>query len=257
MNSPVYAEIIHGVETELVIKGVNMLYKGFREEGDIVSWFDKNDVDGLLLFGVHDKHHYKISRLLSNIPIVGVLGDRHSYDFDHIFYDIDMVSDLAVGYFKEENIEEVLCVCPTMHRQRFAYLAEANSISTKIIKENDKVFVTNESVNAPNHNELNKLITDYLRDNPLPKGIFIPCDSYAVPLYSILMQKGYVPGDDFKVVSVNNEASLLSGLMPKPATVDIRSFELGRAAVQRLIWRRENLSEPTSVLTLPPLLVRS
>jgi DNA-binding LacI/PurR family transcriptional regulator len=256
VNSPVYAEIIHGVESELARKGVNMLFRSVRNPEEVASWIDKRNLDGLILFGDHEALPMDIVRKLSLMPVVAVLGDSPSYDYDRVSYEKSMVDFLAAEYFVENNVNEVLCIYCSRHTPKFQELANQNGIKLEILCNDDDVFVTNEDMNCPDRNKLDMYISRYLEKNTLPQGIFLPCDSYAVPIYSTLLQRGYVPGRDFKVVSINNETSLLSGLMPRPCTVDIRSFELGRASVQRLLWRCEHPGEPATLLTLPPLLVK-
>lgn len=256
LQSPVYAEIIHGVEEELAKADMNMMFKQMREDNDISEWFSNRELDGIILFSPEGKLGDWVRLNHKTVPVVSILGWQSGFGWcDKISYNNPAVAELAMDYLLSRGHRKLLILDSDRHTQRLRELAEKNGIEAASISSEDGFYITNEQENRPNQAVLYEKFDEYLAGNDLPSAIFLPADAFAVPVYSLLMQKGYTAGKDFEVVSVNNEASLLDGLHPRPATVDIQSYEMGRAAVQRLLWRKEHPDEPRLTLTIDPMLI--
>ena len=255
INSPVYAEIIHGVEEELAKTDMNMVFRQADNGHDIFGWVSRRELDGLILFGPHGSLHDWIRINNKTVPVVSILDSTSSCWSDNISYDKPAVAERVIEYIKGRGHREFLEVGSSRHSRQLAELADINGMKITTLTDESDFYITNEQENRPNQIALAEKFEQYLSANELPRVIFLPADAFAVPVYSILMQKGLVAGRDFEVISVNNEASLLDGLNPRPATIDIRSFDMGRTAVQRLIWRKQNPDEPRLTLLLDPLLI--
>lgn len=72
---------------------------------------------------------------------------------------------------------------------------------------------------------------------PSPTAIFCPADSIAALVYRALAVRGLVAGRDVSVVSCNHERSLVAGLWPSLATVEVYPQRIGRMAVEQLTRR--------------------
>jgi DNA-binding LacI/PurR family transcriptional regulator len=70
-----------------------------------------------------------------------------------------------------------------------------------------------------------------------PTAIFCPADSIAALVYRALAVRGLVAGRDVSVVSCNHERSLVAGLWPSLATVEVYPQRIGRMAVEQLTRR--------------------
>ncbi len=255
-NSPVYAEIIHGVEAELAANGMTMIFKHVSDESNVAEWVAQRDIDGVVLFAPSHTFVKSINRSNTKVPVVSILGDTQPFWCDRISYDKPAVAARAIDYLKGRGHREFLEIHNSNHSRRLAELADIYGMRIiTLANDPNEVFISNEHENRANQVALDLKFEQYLSSNKLPKAIFLPCDAFAVPVYSILMRRGFVAGRDFEAVSVNNEKSLLDGLMPRPATVDIRSYDMGRAAVQRLLWRNGHPDEPRMTLTMDPLIV--
>lgn len=256
VNSPVYAEIIHGVEAELTSRGKTMLFRQVTDDEDLENWISSRDIDGLILFAPTDKIIERVKPQIENLPVVSILCHQRQEFCDKISYDLPLVAEKLFEYIYSRGHKEVLEIHDgSRHSVRLRELCRKNGIRFDTLASEEEVIVINENENRPNQQALSAKLDQYLSKNKLPKAIFAPCDALVMPIYSMLMKKGLIAGRDFEVVSVNNEKSLLDGLMPRPATVDIRSYEMGKAAVQRLVWRRSNPEEPVMTLTIAPQLV--
>ena len=93
-----------------------------------------------------------------------------------------------------------------------------------------------------------ELVASYLAIEPRPTGLFVPRDSLTVMVYHELRAQGVEPGRDVEVISCNNE-SVIGGLDPRPATLDLRAEVIGRQAVEQLILRIQKPHDPVSVVS--------
>jgi len=85
--------------------------------------------------------------------------------------------------------------------------------------------------------DVQPLVDALLAERPRPTAIFCPADSIAVMTYRALASRGVQPGTDIAVVSCNNERSLVAGLWPALATIDVHLRQIGRLAVRQLTRR--------------------
>ncbi len=70
-----------------------------------------------------------------------------------------------------------------------------------------------------------------------PTAIFCPADSIAALVYRALAVRGLLAGRDVSVISCNHERSLVAGLWPSLATVEVYPQRIGRMAVEQLTRR--------------------
>ena len=83
----------------------------------------------------------------------------------------------------------------------------------------------------------------------------MPRDPLAVKVYRALREHGVEPGRDLDTIACDNN-NILSGLNPRPATIDVRPELIGARAVDQLIWRMENAYTPVrSICLVEPRLV--
>lgn len=90
-----------------------------------------------------------------------------------------------------------------------------------------------------------------------PTGVFLPTDQMAAIFYRELRRQGMEPGRDVQTISVDNDLAYLTGLHPRPATIDIGSAARGARGVEQLMWQRKNPKHGRSVqIVIEPLLVK-
>ncbi len=70
-----------------------------------------------------------------------------------------------------------------------------------------------------------------------PTAIFCPADNIAALVFRALATRGLMAGRDISVVSCQNERSLIAGLWPSLATIDVHPQRIGRMAVELLSRR--------------------
>jgi DNA-binding LacI/PurR family transcriptional regulator len=85
--------------------------------------------------------------------------------------------------------------------------------------------------------------------------VFVPADCIAAMVYRACVRRGLQIGQDLSLISCNNELPLLTGLYPEITTIDICAEQIGRQAVQQLIWRLAHRDSPNVAVSVEPRLV--
>lgn len=99
------------------------------------------------------------------------------------------------------------------------------------------------------------LVDSLLAVKPWPTAVFLAGDTVAPAFYAELQRHGVKPGADLDVIGCNNEQLLLANLKLRPATIDIHSEQVGRKAVEHLLWRLGHPRAPRMTVVLEPTLV--
>ena len=155
------------------------------------------------------------------------------------------IGRLAAKYLHEKGHTKVGYVTPTAHTQQRNMCNRWASFSSYVDQHRMEAFHVEVELSAMDlldvdfHKEA--AILDQIKilfaDDKRPTGLFVTCDSLTAKLYSMLKLIGIQPGEDIEIISCNNEVSLLAGLEPKPAIIDIRPEQIGKKAVEQLRWR--------------------
>ena len=74
-------------------------------------------------------------------------------------------------------------------------------------------------------------------------------------VYRILARCKIQVGKDISPISCNNELPLLAGLYPEVTTIDVCAEQIGRQAVEQMIWRLDHPESPPVSVSLQPRLV--
>jgi DNA-binding LacI/PurR family transcriptional regulator len=102
---------------------------------------------------------------------------------------------------------------------------------------------------------LPQLIDRMCQDESRPDGLFIGTDLTTSMVYPFLAERGIRVGTDIKVISCDAEEARLSGMHPRPASIDIGAEEIGYRCVGRLLNRIERPDGPPLIIQVTPHLV--
>jgi LacI family transcriptional regulator len=102
---------------------------------------------------------------------------------------------------------------------------------------------------------VDQLVEKLLSLSPRPQGVFLPSDNVAKLVHDALVARGVQPGRDITLIGCNNEDGILASIDPRPATIALECVEVGRQAVQRLLWRIQNPYAPPVLMEVAPRLV--
>ncbi|MBC2593710.1 LacI family DNA-binding transcriptional regulator [Ruficoccus amylovorans] len=90
--------------------------------------------------------------------------------------------------------------------------------------------------------QVDEQVSAFLADKNRPTGIFVPVDFQLAMVYRILQRRGVQIGKNLDFIGSDEEKSVLLGLYPRPATIEVGPTLIGMQAVKELCWRMENLA---------------
>ena len=252
LETPVYSKVLRGIEDELGKLDYNFIIRNLPDENPEEKIPHK--IDGAILFHTPAmQHNKKLLKELRNIPCVRIMGDVSENEFfDHVTYNDRNVGRLAAEYLLSKG------------HKRLAYFGSNLSIRYKSFKEMieaaggdliefaDDIVDESGKMQLPNVKGIGNAIEKMKRLPKLPTAIFAAADVIVIGLYHTLKHYDILPGKNIEIVGVNNDYGLLNHFTPRPASVDIHSEEIGRKAVERLLWRIDNSKEPLEKILLEP-----
>lgn len=253
-RSPSYVDTMHAIEQEVRTSGSTLLFVHSSDEKEQNRIY--GSVDGVILFGVQ-KSRAEIGQIshLPNVAIYNIGPDEMWCDCVRV--DDEKAGELAAKCLIAQDIRNVcmLTRIPTIEkdfrREGFQKTILANGGNILPLDIEESVKIRNDEQYA-DREIVSRQIDALLAQNPRPNGLFLPCDILAPTVYFVLMERGIKPGADIAIISCNNEQAYLKPLHPTPISIDIHPREVGRSAVERLLWRIENPSAPLSTICILP-----
>ena len=259
--APVAAGVLHAAEEALAERGFNMIVGQLSDADRLPPTVANGQVDGILMHGYPPSH--KMVESLQRYPTVWMLSQRgqRGYWGDRVAPDNQAIGRVAAEYLVERAHKHVAFLhCNTTHMgfdvraSSFVGWAQESGLTTAtIIKDSSSDQMAPDQQDSQQHIDL--LVEKLLALSPRPTGLFVPRDTLAVKVYRSLREQGVEPGRDMTIISCDNN-SILTGLNPKPATIDVRPEVIGARAVDQLIWRMENPFTPVrSICLVEPRLI--
>jgi DNA-binding LacI/PurR family transcriptional regulator len=126
-----------------------------------------------------------------------------------------------------------------------AYVAAAPGV------EHSVVAYGREIVTAPT---LPSLVTSLVQHWDRPDGLFVCNDATTGAIYPLLQAAGIQPMRDIHIISCDAEEARLSGLYPRPMSIDIGAEEIGYRSVLRLLNRIQRPAGAPIIINVAPRL---
>lgn len=265
-RSPLITKTWGGIKKALEREDLSMVISAVDNLGRLPAILDPKQTDGVIIEGLAPPD--QLREAFSNIPAIYIFTCppemQNDTWFDQVLPDNEAIGNMAVDYLASKDRKQIAFLNPApddpacVARGRgFLQAARAAGVDAQIFESEvvpDRPFATAES--SVQRERVEALVDRLLATNPQPRGLFIPSDFTTCLTQVQLMRKGVVPGKDITIVSCNNEEVILSGLYPRPATIDVRPELVGDRAVDQLLWRIANRTKPAGArVTVPPKLV--
>lgn len=251
-----YLRALHGVQVALSERRFNLALYQFEEAADTVEALRRNPLDGIILFGaVHDEKLIHFLRRQICVQIFDTPPDDGVWDL--VSVDNGAVGRLAarqlfgrgckrLAFLGEEDAGSRAC------GDGFVRRVERESVRVRAIYAADLLNFSafHAAVDRP---RLRGIIEDLAAGKEgFPDGFFISNDLLAAAFYSLLYEMDYLPGTSLDIVCCNGCFPHLLGVYPAPAVIDIYAEQVGRQAVDQILWRREHRNEPHVVRLVSP-----
>jgi DNA-binding LacI/PurR family transcriptional regulator len=257
LDTPVYSKVLHGIEDELGKIDYNFIIRNLPDENPEEKIPHK--IDGAILF--HVPAMYSQMYLLKELrcmPCVRIMGLASEDEFfDHVTYNDRNIGKLAAEYLFSKGHRCFVNMGGGNMPRSISFMEKVNEAGGRTFEISGDFLNESGKTQLPNLKGIGIAIEKMKRLPERPTAIFTPLDIIVVGLYNTLRHYDIIPGKDVEIVGVNNDSILLDNLSPRPATVDIHSEEIGRKAVERLLWRIDNPKEPLEKILLEPELAFS
>jgi len=261
-TSPITAFVLHAIEEEAAAQGFNLVLGQITNAGGLPPSVANGQVDGLLLHGLPPSEDVR-EQLSRYSACVWLLSQRRQRGYwgDRVSPDNGQIGAMACEYLANRGHERVAAIhCDPTH---LGFIARARGFEDAAREAGLFYEIIVDQANDATPEYLSRdgahfdALVDRLLaiDGPMPTGLFVPRDAMTVRMYRALRQRGIRPGRDIELISCDN-IPVLEGLDPKPTTIDVRPGEIGRRAVEQLLWRINKRDAPMNVTSLvEPLLV--
>ncbi len=259
--SSTFMRTFDGVENAVSDLGLNLVYAKSYSVQAIPSQILDGDIDGLILAGC--KPREDVVERLAGIP--GVWLSSH-YEHGHavVFGGNEHIGKMAAGYLIERGRKNLAVVNalfghPALEARCEFFEYYANRLGCRSVQSfaSGSSQLPGEVAFEELVEELRKQLDQMLDSRVRPDGLFIPVDTEVAIAYEHLYSRGVEIGKELEIIGCDNDKMALMGLYPKPATIEIGAFAMGKKAVQELVWRIENPDEKNQVVrvTIEPRLL--
>ncbi len=241
-HSELFTRTLFGASQALGERGVKLVLVQRLQNGEFVPAVKLGSVDGVLVVGGCTES--QIRENFGNVPMVW-LTSHSDVTGDHVLAGNEAVGQLAAEYLHRKGARNLVFFNPdpsfAVYRSRgAAFRLKAEELNTQsiMISNDTEGLISRWGVNKKELSvSLEKMADEFVSLGLESAGIFVPDDSVTSLLYPILYEKGIKPVTEVPVISCCNEQPYLSGLNPKPATIDLGHQLIGHRAVEQLFWR--------------------
>lgn len=256
INRAFISTLISGIEELAKEKGYHvMIYQSHdseQNEIEIVQSILARKVDGVIISLAMQTNSYDHIQLLLDHHVPTVMCDRvhDGLEIDRVVIDnfnagfkvtdyLIQTGHQRIAYIGGENLRNI-------HRDRMeGYIAALKKNNIPV--DNDLISLHNLS---ENHGI--KAIDKFMSLPNPPDAIFSGNDTAAVSALLHLQELGYRVPQDISIIGFNNDP-IASIVRPKLSTVQHPAYEIGRQAVERLLFRLEDPNQhsiPAKTITL-------
>jgi DNA-binding LacI/PurR family transcriptional regulator len=251
--SPIQTSIIGQIEKYLREEGAAMVHSQITEDIAFHSVF-KGEVDGMIAIYWPNRLIKKYEDNLRQIPTIFIGTEYADRWGDHIHNHNETIGILAAKYLLNNECRNLCYIGYKSHsanseRQKgFISAAKADNADIAIFSVSD----------MNNKEELVSVVDQICSQASFPDGISVFDDNWLSKLYPLFHQRFGQKINQIHLIGCNNEEAYLSGLHPRPATIDINPRSIAEHTVRQLKWRCQNRNDPSQVIVrIEPTLVLS
>lgn len=255
-QSPIMAEVLHGVEDALASTGMSLVQGAVGLMRPLPPIVAKGGVDGVIVWPHLDEVSPEAIEILRGYQAVYVMsGASERLSADRVRVNHGRVGRLAAKHLAAEGYRNLAYVTPSSLMSRInlcdrwasfsAWAAEQGLQARQCVIEQSHLDLL--QIDKDRDLLIQKTLEEFLAQGERPDGMFVTCDALTAKMFPILRNLGIRPGRDVDIISCNNEASLLAGLEPRPLSIDIRPEVIGKKAVEQLRWRILNPEEEDQI----------
>lgn len=261
LYAPIYIDVLQGVEGAIHEAKKTMVLRHMTSGSAVKEAFLLTRLDGVLIFG--EARDPELIEQLAGVPVVQLMHAAMPNErWDRVTYDNSRIGPMAAQYVQSLGHRHCAFIGHICSREDISLQQRGIDFQSVMSAEGGRVHLmirdllhVTDRIHTVHSDVMDAIVNELLALSPRPTAIFTEADMVVQALYPALQARGILPGRDIDIISCNNERPLLVSLRPRPATLDIHAGEIGRRAVQRLLWRIRNPDEPAETILLEPSLV--
>lgn len=262
-ESPIMTDIMHSISDELVDNGLSMIQGVVGKDQSLSPIISRGEIDGVFVFHDLSGVDERTREFLRKYSLVYLMSGNDDILGDRVCPDNRAIGKIAAEHLISKGCKNIVYLNPrrasmsswSSRWQEFSDIARQAGVRVRevLIETADNVA----TVDCPRvKRQLEDFVDREFRGDKGVDGIFVGYDVVTAVLYPILYSRGVKVGDQLKVISCNNEMTLLAGLEPKPARIDLQPKKIGKYAVEQLLENmRSEDSQKKVVIRVQPRLV--
>ena len=188
-------------------------------------------VDGILLFG--DMEDSLLS-FFDGIPTFWMTS-HHEGAKSFVLHGNREIGQIAAEHCREKGCRNVVVIGTRMGSE------VSQSRCDAFIESAEKLSMGSSFLLGGKSSSIQSSVAEMIERNApqilAADGIFFPTDRLAAFAYPALHRIGFFDGEEKVVLCCGGEQNYLSGLDPRPVSIDIGADLLGKQAVEQILWR--------------------
>lgn len=233
-------DMLQGASAALRKHRVNLIADYVDADGKLPAAVGSGAVDGVLLHGPEPSP--EVAQKLKGLPAVWLLSPGANHWGDRVRPDHQKLGIDALDFLADRGCKNIVCVTYAerlgyffaMRSAGFAYRAEQRGVTCRFLGEN--------SVQAPDAAARFRLAAQIAEEfeqlTPRPDALFVS-NELGGYLHEQLVRRGMKPMTDFLMIAGDRDFAP-QHLEPEPFMVTVHGVDIGRLAVDLLLWRLEN-----------------
>jgi len=256
---PAYPMLLAGMQQFLFKHQLTLMYGHIGEDGRLPEMLDARYCDGIILSGADLKPatHRDLLRQTLALPAVWCFrehDDPQKY-FDHIFYNNQRTGLMAAEYLAGRGHRHVAFFSSSLRHPAFCERQKVFTNTCNRLGLQVACFAEEVPVVGSTAESYRRLAEKFLSAAPQATGAFFCADDAMLGVYNELRSFGF-DTERLDMIGCNHEEMFLRYITPRPASIDIRLFEIGELTAQRLLQRINGAAAgPGAELLIDPQLI--
>ncbi len=254
--NPFYSKVIIGIEDVCRRNGINLLFATLPVDEnncplEVPQLLNNEDVNGLILIGTFVNETITSVSSKRTPPLVLVDGYSHTDSYDSVVADNFRASYEAVEYLIIKGHRHIGLVGSEMNS--YPSLRERRNGYLRALKEHEitDIYIANFNINK---SQGYKETTAMLKEHPQITALFCINDDVANEALRAVKDSGLVVPKDVSIIGYDDTYVAMNA-HPALTTMHVDTVAMGRAAVQLLSLRIDDLNAAQMTLTIRPSMV--
>ncbi|HCE45160.1 MAG TPA: hypothetical protein DET40_16595 [Lentisphaeria bacterium] len=242
---PVLPELFGGIQDFLFNHGMTFIFEQCSPLKPVPEMLDRRFCDGVIVMsiGPEFKIDPKVLGKLNEIPFVHCLRRQAHINLkaDLISYDNDIIGGMAAKYLLGRGHRRVVYFNSINEHTPYLIRGEAFAEACHDYGMKVDVLETNSGKDDTSLADYGFLAEAFMRLKGEPAGAFFCADNCMAGVGIALGKLGFNISQ-LDMIGCNNEEQFLDLFVKRPASIDIRIADIGRASAERLLSRINGLN---------------